>query len=56
MEKMREEFEEWFYGDCLPCEANWFERDADGDYTYDPAYWGWRAWKAARGIEDENNG
>jgi hypothetical protein len=42
----RKEFERWFEGHCLPCESNWFERDADGDYTFNATGHAWDGWQA----------
>jgi hypothetical protein len=46
MDSERKEFERWFEGHCLPCESNWFERDADGDYTFNPTAHAWEGWQA----------
>ena len=46
MDSERKEFERWFEGHCLPCESNWFERDADGDYKFNATGHAWDGWQA----------
>ena len=47
-EKMREDFEEWFYEYSLPCEGDWFKRDSCGDYDSPSTYYAWMGWQASR--------
>lgn len=47
-EKMREDFEEWFYEYSLPCEGDWFKMDSGGDYDYPSTHDAWLAWQASR--------
>ena len=47
-EKMREDFEEWFYEYSLPCEGDWFRRDSCGDYDYPSTHDAWMGWQASR--------
>ena len=48
MDKMREEFEQWFEDDSFPLEANWFKKDDDGDYCLTSTDFAWQGWKASR--------
>lgn len=48
MDKMREEFEQWFEDDSFPLEANWFKKDDDGDYCLTSTDFAWEGWKASR--------
>ena len=50
MEKMREEFEQWFEDDSFPLEANWFKKDDDGDYCLTSTDFAWQSWKASRAV------
>jgi len=47
-EKIRREFEEWFYEYSLPCEGDWFKRDSCGDYDYPSTHDAWMGWQASR--------
>ena len=47
-EKMREDFEEWFYEYSLPCKGDWFKRDSRGDYDSPSTYYAWMGWQASR--------
>ena len=47
-EKIRREFEEWFYEYSLPCEGDWFKRDSCGDYDYPSTHDAWVGWQASR--------
>ena len=47
-EKMREDFEEWFYEYSLPCNGDWFKRDSCGDYDSPSTYYAWMGWQASR--------
>jgi len=47
-EKIRMEFEEWFYEYSLPCEGDWFKRDSRGDYDYPSTHDAWMGWQASR--------
>ena len=47
-EKMREDFEEWFYEYSLPCKGDWFKRDSCGDYDSPSTYYAWMGWQASR--------
>lgn len=47
-EKMREDFEEWFYEYSLPCEGDWFRMDSRGDYDSPSTHDAWMAWQASR--------
>lgn len=42
----RKAFEVWFEADAMPAEANWFERDADGDYDFPTTQCSWDGWLA----------
>ena len=53
MEKMREEFEDWYIEQCKADGMDWrdlsSELDRDGDgYVYTGAQHAWRGWKASR--------
>lgn len=47
-EKIRREFEEWFYEYSLPCEGDWFKMDLCGDYDYPSTHDAWMGWQASR--------
>ena len=47
-EKMREDFEGWFYEYSLPCKGDWFKRDSCGDYYSPSTYYAWMGWQASR--------
>ena len=47
-EKIRREFEEWFYEYSLPCEGDWFKMDSCGDYDYPSTHDAWMGWQASR--------
>ena len=47
-EKMREDFEEWFYEYSLPCKGDWFKMDSCGDYDSPSTYYAWMGWQASR--------
>ena len=47
-EKIRREFEEWFYEYSLPCEGDWFKRDSCGDYDHPSTHDAWMGWQASR--------
>lgn len=47
-EKIRREFEEWFYEYSMPCEGDWFKMDSCGDYDYPSTHDAWMAWQASR--------
>ena len=52
MSSERKEFERWFEGNALPGEANWFERDEDGDYTFNATGHAWDGWQARAELGD----
>lgn len=47
-EKIRREYEEWFYEYSLPCDGDWFKMDSCGDYDYPSTHDAWMGWQASR--------
>ena len=47
-EKIRREFEEWFYEYSMPCEGDWFKMDSCGDYDHPSTHDAWMGWQASR--------